>query len=313
MPFSILTSGEGSQLTIHLSDTTTGTEAEIFAFGGLLNAFRVQTANGPLNVVDGFNDPEDAITHITDAFKSAKMSPFACRLQNGCYHFDDHTYTLDSFYLGDHALHGFLYDAVYTLKNTAADEATASVELEHQYKGHFKGYPFNYTLLVRWELTSGNSLTVTTTALNHSAKAIPFSDGWHPYFTVGTSVDECELKFNSSRRLVFDEALIPTGKEESDDRFLKGHSLRSVFLDNSFILPTTEQGYCALKNKQVRIVIKPLMNYPYLQIYTPSHRKSVAIENLSAAPNAFNNGLGLLYLLPNKPVSFSTSYQVEAL
>lgn len=313
MSFSIQTTGEGSHQIIRLSDTTTGTVAEIFAFGGLLNAFVVQTAQGALNVIDGFTDPDQAITHITDAFKSAKMSPFACRLQNGRYNFDGHTYTMDSFYLGNHALHGCLYDAEYTIKDLAADGSAASVELEHQYKGHFSGYPFNYTLHVKWELTSGNALTVTTTAVNHSEKAIPFSDGWHPYFTTGESVDECELKFNTNRKLVFDTELIPTGEEELDNRFIAGHSLQDIFLDNSFLLPTTEAGDCELKNKQVRIVIQPLKNYPYLQVYTPQHRKSVAIENLSAAPNAFNNGLGLLHLLPNEPVSFATSYRIDVL
>jgi len=313
MAFSVHTEGEGSRLLIRLSDTSTGTVAEIFAFGGFLNAFEVPTAQGLLNVIDGFTDPDDAIAHITDGFKSAKMSPFACRLKDGLYRFDDTAYTLDSFYLGDHALHGFLYDAVYTIKHTTADETAASVELEYAYKGHFKGYPFHYTLQVKWELSSHNSLTVTTTAVNHSEKAIPFSDGWHPYFTTGVPVDECELKFNSSRRLVFDAELIPTGKEELDDRFINGQSLQNIFLDNSFILPTTEQGYCELKSKQVRIVIKPLMNYPYLQVYTPQHRKSVAIENLSAAPDAFNNGMGLIYLLPHEPVSFATSYRVDIL
>jgi aldose 1-epimerase len=313
MSFSIHTTGEGSRLTIRLTDTQTGTVAEIFAFGGFLNALIVQTPQGPLNVIDGFTDPDDAIAHITDGFKSAKMSPFACRLKDGRYRFDDTEYTLDSFYLGDHALHGFLYDAVYTIKHTAADKTAANVELEHTYKGHFKGYPFNYTLNVKWELRSGNDLTVTTTAINHSEKAIPFSDGWHPYFTAGVPVDECELKFNTHKRLVFDAELIPTDKEEVDDRFISGQSLQNIFLDNSFILPITEQGYCELKSKQVRIVIKPLINYPYLQVYTPEHRKSVAIENLSAAPDAFNNGMGLIYLLPNEPVSFATSYRVDVL
>jgi aldose 1-epimerase len=289
MSFSIQTAGEGSRLIIRLSDTTTGTVAEIFAFGGLLNAFVVQTALGSLNVIDGFTDPDHAMAHITEGFKSAKMSPFACRLLNGHYQFDDRSYTMDSFYLGNHALHGILYNAVYTIKDLVADEKAASVELEHQYTGYFSGYPFKYTLHVKWELTSANSLTVTTTAVNHSEKAIPFSDGWHPYFTTGESVDTCELKFNTSRKMVFDPELIPTGEEETDDRFIAGHSLQDIFLDNSFILPTTEEGYCELKNKQVRIVIKPLINYPYLQVYTPPHRKSVAIENLSAAPNAFNN------------------------
>lgn len=35
---------------------------------------------------------------------------------------------------------------------------------------------------------------------------------------------------------------------------------------------------------------------PYLQIYTPSHRKNIAIEPMTCATDAFNNKYGLLEL-----------------
>lgn len=313
MSFLISTEGTGALQKIRLSDSNNGAIAEIFTFGALLNAFKVNTIQGVLNVVDGFADPEDAINHITDAFKSAKMSPFACRLQDGNYQFNNKKWKVGSFYLGDHALHGFLYNAVYTIKNTSANESSASVELEHHYTGHIEGFPFAYSLTVKWELKSNHHLTVSTTAINHSAFAIPFSDGWHPYFTTGSPIDECELQFNSDRKLDFNEDLIPTGKEEKDDRFIQGRSLKGITLDNSFVLPAHEKAVCELKSKQVRIVVEPELHYPYLQVYIPAHRQSMAIENLSAAPDAFNNGMGLMHLPPHEPVSFVTHYRVEIL
>ncbi|MEB3059485.1 hypothetical protein, partial [Parvimonas sp. D9] len=80
--------------------------ATLFSFGALLNSFKVHTPDGSLNVVDGFADTHDAIEHITAAFKSAKMSPFVCRLKNGRYQWNDEPWTVNSFFLGDHALHG---------------------------------------------------------------------------------------------------------------------------------------------------------------------------------------------------------------
>jgi aldose 1-epimerase len=45
-------------------------------------------------------------------------------------------------------------------------------------------------------------------------------------------------------------------------------------------------------------------------LYTPPDRKSIAIENLSGAPNAFNNKIGLHYVKPQEDIVFETSYQV---
>jgi aldose 1-epimerase len=56
--------------------------------------------------------------------------------------------------------------------------------------------------------------------------------------------------------------------------------------------------------------IEPDARYPYLQIYIPDNRQSIAIENLSAAPDAFNNKIGLLELEPYQQNQFSTSYTI---
>jgi Galactose mutarotase and related enzymes len=53
----------------------------------------------------------------------------------------------------------------------------------------------------------------------------------------------------------------------------------------------------------------PNENYPYLQVYTPPHRQSIAIENLSAAPDVFNNRMGLIELEPGERIGFSCSYE----
>jgi aldose 1-epimerase len=48
-----------------------------------------------------------------------------------------------------------------------------------------------------------------------------------------------------------------------------------------------------------------------LQIFTPDSRQSIAIENLSGAPDCFNNGMGLVLLAPNSSKTFSVIYQVR--
>ena len=72
---------------------------------------------------------------------------------------------------------------------------------------------------------------------------------------------------------------------------------------NVFQLTNTKNG--------VSLKIQPQSNYPFLQIYTPPHRKSIALENLSAAPDALNNKMGLTILGKNKSQKFITEYKVN--
>lgn len=313
MSFSIQEKGINSQQTITLCDDHTGTHAEIFCFGGLLNAFTIQSEGRSVNVIDGFKDVDDAKATMNNGFKSAKLSPFVCRMRDGKYRFEDTDFKIEGFYLNGHAIHGLLCHAVFEPTDMGTDNGKAWVTLTHQYKATDKGYPFPYTIAVTWTLHNNHYLTVSTSITNEHDAVIPFSDGWHPYFSTDTAIDHSILSFNTSRKLVFDDELVPTGAEEKDDRFLAGALLDGIELDNCFVLPDHEKGHCILKGKKVSISIEPDAAYPYLQIYTPAHRKSIAIENLTAAPDAFNNKMGLRYLQPGETVVCSTGYRITLL
>ncbi len=123
-------------------------------------------------------------------------------------------------------------------------------------------------------------------------------------------VDECFLEINSKQQVEFDNELIPTGKLISDDRFVQPISLQNIELDNCFKLNNNTTSNCILKGKKLSLEISSNPNYPYLQIYTPPHRQSIAIENLSAAPDAFNNKMGLIYLEPNSRIEFVANYKL---
>jgi len=313
MAFSIQEEGTNSRKTITLRDEETGTTADIFCFGGLLNAFSIVTADGSVNIIDGFKDADDAQLEMNNGFKSAKLSPFVCRMREGKYQFEGSDFTIEGFHLNGHAIHGLLCHAVFELTDKGTDTNKAWVTLTHQYEATDKGYPFRYTIAVTWTLHSNHYLTVNTTVTNQHNDMIPFADGWHPYFATDTAIDDSILSFNTNKKLVFDDELVPTGGEEKDDRFLTGAILAGIELDNCFVLPNNEKGYCTLKGKKLSISIEPDAAYPYLQIYTPPHRKSIAIENLTAAPDAFNNKIGLRYLQTGETIACSTGYRIVLL
>jgi aldose 1-epimerase len=311
MSFSIHIDHSQAAPIITLKDASSKTEAQIYAFGALLNAFSIADRT---NVVAGFNSVEDAMNNITNGFKSAKLSPFVCRMREGKYVWDEDHFQVKKFFLANHAIHGIIYDAIYEIQNTEANMDQAKVELMYNYPGSISGYPFPFLIQVDWTLEKGNQLSVVTSVTNASPSNIPLSDGWHPYFNLGGTVDECNLRFTSDKQLEFDEDLLPTGKLLEDNRFVDGAALQGIFLDNCFELDKSlKQPYCKLSNQSLELTIKPESSYPYLQIYTPPTRDMIAIENLSSAPDAFNNQMGLQTLEPHSTKVFKTTYTIRKL
>ena len=115
---------------IILKDSASGTSAEVFVFGALLNKFSFVKNGEESNVINGFEDVADAEKNITNGFKSAKLSPFVCRVKDGEYSFEDKNYTLHKFYLNKEAIHGLVYDALYEAKDFGASDEEAFVILE---------------------------------------------------------------------------------------------------------------------------------------------------------------------------------------
>ncbi|MFY7900726.1 MAG: aldose 1-epimerase [Chitinophagaceae bacterium] len=294
--------------SIWLIDSKSGFEAEIYTIGGILNAFTIEVNGEKNNVVDGFSSLEEAKKTLSDSFKSAFLSPFTCRMNKGNYRFNDIDYSIEKYYLPPHAIHGIVFDAVYTIKHIVSNETFACVTLESTYTGTDKGYPFHYAIEHEWKLASEGMLSVTTKITNQHVQSIPYAQGWHPYFSLSNTIDGCYLKIDTNTLIEFDDTLIPTGKKQLDTRFENGILLENIFLDNCFELKDIQDAHCTLFDEQLQLKIVPDKSYPFVQVYTPPERKSIAIENLSGAPDCFNNKMGLTMIEPNANAIFVTTY-----
>ncbi|GEP96495.1 aldose 1-epimerase [Chitinophaga cymbidii] len=305
MAFSIARQQQNGFDTIELKDSTGTRVAVIPGLGASLHVFEV----GGLNVIDNYPDINAFRAEVNDSFKSVKLSPFACRINDSAYTWEQKKHTI-----AKSSIHGLLYDVAFEVTDESADEEAASITLAHQYKGADPGYPFAYTCNVQYRLLPGNMLEVITTVINQDEHTIPVMDGWHPYFSTGTPVDRLELQFSSKEIVEFDERLLPTGKLLPYTTFAQPKSMAGVELDNSFLLDFTQPSpLCTLRDpeKGISIEFYPDPHYPVLQVYTPPHRGSVAIENLSGAPDAFNNGIGLVQLEAGQSARFTTTIRVK--
>lgn len=318
MAFSVETKTENGFNKIILRDNITQTSVEVIAScGAILHAFMVLHNGRFINVIEQYSSAEDFADNVeAKGFKSCKLSPFACRLKNASYHFSGRQYTVNKFLMGESAIHGLLYDAIFEVKQQEANDEKARVVLSFVYKGTDAGYPFYYDCNITYTLEKDNKLHLNTEIINKDKGLIPLQDGWHPYFTFGSKVNELQLEFQSQEKIIFDGGLVPTGETISYHEFDSLKKIGDTFLDNCFSLNFSEcQPLCVLRDKvqKLQIEIYPDKSYPYLQLYTPPHRNSIAIENLSAPPDAFNNGIGLITLAPQTKAIFNTTYKITPL
>ena len=316
--FSVVNNSEDGFDKIVLREEASGTFAEIIpSCGAILHSFSVLFEFQMLNLIWNYQDYEDFKKNVTaKGFRSCKLSPFACRISDASYKFGEGAYKIEKFKLNGSALHGLIYDAVFFIKAWEANEEKAAVTLEHQYRGVENGYPFHYDCEVIYELRKGDSLNIKTTIINKDKGLIPIQDGWHPYFTFGGMIDVLQLEFQSKEIVAFTEALVPTGELIPYPEFNALKKIGDTKFDNCFTLNFAScQPLCILRDpeKKLQLEIFPDKSYPYLQIYTPTDRNSIAIENLSAAPDAFNNGMGLIVLSPGSSAVFSTTYKISSI
>jgi len=312
MPFTVTNSIADRTTLVHLKHE--GTAATIIpSAGAMLHAFTIQTSDGLRNLIDSY--PADlAVDSTGDWFKGVKLSPWPCRIPSGVFEFEGTEYKLSKLFRDGTALHGLLFDQPFSVLEELSDESCATVVLQHEYFGEDPGYPFSYLCVVKYVLRAGNELEIETTIRNLSDQNIPIADGWHPYFQLGGKVDDWNLKFPSKSIVEFNEKLIPTGRLLPYDHFNRGKTIGEIDLDNCFVIDKkSDEPVCMLSNPQNGISILFFVDdsYPYLQIFIPPYRTSIAIENLSAIPNEFNNKIGLVTLAMGETKTFRVFYKVE--
>ena len=128
---------------------------------------------------------------------------------------------------------------------------------------------------------------------------MPYGFGWHHYFKTGNMIDVNSLSFSSTAMLEVNSQMIPNGGSIEYKEYASIKTLGNTQFDNCFRLEEGAETAVVLKDEPSRLSIILKFNsvdFPYLQVYTPPARKTIALEPMTCAPNAFNNKLGLQVL-----------------
>ncbi|MCX6149262.1 MAG: aldose 1-epimerase [Ignavibacteriales bacterium] len=200
----------GNYKTLILSDELNGTKAEIALKGATLLNYFVPVNNKLLNIVDGYQTPEE-FDELAGA-RSSIMAPFSNRIKRGTYEFDGKLYQLISpINPNKDVIHGLVRVIDFEIKDieTIDDKISLTLFTNKIRKEAFPGYPFNLDVTIKFTLKE-NTLDVEISGLNINDAPIPFACGWHPYFkTNEDGIDNLILQLPANKIVLLDEKYIP--------------------------------------------------------------------------------------------------------
>jgi aldose 1-epimerase len=286
----------GEQIEIAAGDQ----RAVVVEVGAGLRSYTV----GGRDVIDGYGADE-----MASAGRGQVLIPWPNRIEDGAYEFGGTRHHLP---LNEPEARNAIHGLVRWLAWSVSERDRDRVVLEHTLHPQ-PGYPFSLALGIEYALTD-EGLHVTSSATNIGDRACPYGSGQHPYVTLGAeSVDTLLLRAPGQTVLHADERGLPATAESVEGTeydFRQPRAIGETKLDNAFAdLERDEDGRARveLRNPDGGSALSLWLGetYGYLQLFTgdplPSvGRRSLAVEPMTCAPNAFRTGAGLLVLEPGE-------------
>ena len=280
-----------------------------------------------------------AADEVRPNYRGATLAPWPNRIVDGRYTFGgvEHRLPLTEPERG-HALHGLVAWSEFADRVVEPDRVVLSAVIEPQ-----AGYPFRVQVEVEYRLHAGG-LTQTVTGRNLGAEAAPWGTGPHPYLVAGSApaaehgdaprapdlavppVDGWTLLLPASAVLtVTADRLSPVALEPVDSHpewdFRAPRRIGSVFIDHAFtgLSPAGGATTVELRGPDGRGVAMLWDEAcPWVQVHTAdtpeapaTHRRGLAVEPMTCAPDAVNSGAGLVVLDPG--AEHAASWRIQAL
>lgn len=267
--------------------------------GGGLRAY--ENAGGPL--LDGYEEYEQC-----SGGRGQPLIPWPNRLRDGRYEFAGSGYQMA---LTEPEAHNAIHGLVRWANWTVGARAENRIVMEHLLYPQ-TGWPGVLQIAIEYAL-GDDGLSVTTTATNVGATALPYGAGQHPYLTLGSeSIDSLTLQVPARTCLESDKRGIPTGVHNVEGTpldFTAPRQVGAAKLDTGYTdLIRDGDGYARVKLATADGARGATLwldsSYGYVMVFTgdtlaPSaRRRGLAVEPMTCAPNAFASGAGLVELAP---------------
>jgi len=261
---------------------------------------------GDWHVLDGYGMDE-----VAPGGSGQVLAPWPNRLADGRYEFEGISYQLPLTEPSKwNALHGFARWERWTVERQDETSAVLGIVLAPR-----AGYPFALELEVEYNVTP-SSVGVEIRGRNVGRRALPYANGFHPYFSVGTpKIDQALLELPARVSLTTDDRQLPTGRssvEGTEDDFTRARPIGSTRLDTAYTeLLRDSEGIARVRlsdeSRSRSVAIRLGAAYTHVMVFTGDtlsdehrRRRSLAVEPMTAAPNAFQSGDGLTVLGPGE-------------
>ncbi|MBB5632808.1 aldose 1-epimerase [Cryobacterium mesophilum] len=248
------------------------------------------------------------------------LAPWPNRIRDGVWVHDGVTRQLDITEVENgNAIHGLLRNRPYRVAERSEHAITLEATIFPQH-----GYPFLVDTSVRYELV-GDGIVVTHRIANGSDAAAPVAVGAHPFLRVGdTAIADLVLTIPASTRFEVDDRLNPVAEvpvEATGFDLRAGRRVGDLDLDTAF--GGVQHGGDGIARHRLSAPdgryteVWQGADFGFVQAFTPhtyprpapdapgALGQAVAIEPMTAPPNAFNSGLGLRWLEPGQEWSGS--------
>jgi len=263
-------------------------------------------------VVDGIEltEPLGAAEHPRFA-SGIVLSPWPNRVRDGRWTLDGQEQRLvitepDR----RNAIHGLLRYADYEIRERSEDSVVLGALIPPQ-----PGWPAPVDTWVEYRVLP-DGLRVRHGAVNLAPFPTPYAVGAHPFLRVGDApVEELRLTVHAGTRFETDDRLLPIGEHPVDETV---YDLRGGVrvgdvggrLDTAFggvrHRPGGEVARLEDPATGRRLTLHQDLAWRYLQVFTPTafpgsdgrERQAVAIEPMTAPPDALRSGEGLVRLEP---------------
>ena len=294
-----------------LSKSTTHGEA-IAVITEVAASLRVLSIGG-IDLTEPYGD--DVVPPFGDGIV---LVPWPNRIEDGLWIHQGAAQVLDITEPARHnALHGLLRDQPYTVVDRAPDAVTLAATVYPT-----RGYPFILDTRVRYELVD-DGIRVTHGVVNVGQNRAPYAVGTHPFLRLGeVPTYELSLAVAAGTRFETDARLNPireTTVDGTEYDLRAGRLVADLDLDDAFGGVTSVEGVSRhrLTAPDGRFVeLWQESDFAYVQVFTTrifpkdgGLGTAIAVEPMTAPPNAFNSGQGLRWLEPGE--SWSGSWGIR--
>lgn len=274
-----------------------------------LNILEIKDSNqllyGKIYLNDGASLQELTLNGITiiqdlsplnykDSYASSILFPFANRIKDGSYSFNGKNYQFEINQKEENnALHGLVYNKNFCIIDTETNKDWATITLEYNEKNKSIGFPFTYSIQLKYVFTKDN-LSLIVSVKNTDSEAFPYTIGWHPYF-LSDNLQKSALNFDSNQKLIIGERNITTGIETI--KIPENLEIKDKQLDDCWLLNSNNIEF---NTPKYQLIIDSSEKNNFLQAYTPNKLNTIAIEPTTGVSDSFNNKIGLEILNPDE-------------